>query len=362
MRILRADVFACGGAVRGARGATQSWATRHGLLLRVETGDGLVGQGEASPLPGYSPDTLEEARARLSAIPWATLPDAEAGEPATAYLARIERASPGLSGSARFALETALLDVQGQRLGRPLWALLSEDGPGSGPVPLSVLIGGADDPASLVAARSAVDQGVQTVKLKIAGPTLARQMDVLAGVRAIIGGRALRLDANRTLAPSSAGEEFERLSRVSPEFIEEPVPSEALSDLAEPAVPVALDESLQRDGAWDDLSPHLARIRCVAVVLKPMALGGISACLRLAASARSMGIDVTVSHLFDGPVALAACAHLALAVASRTRASGLDLHGGLAAWPEVRVPQVGPATLVATDLPGLGIAAVPAPP
>ena len=109
------------------------------------------------------------------------------------------------------------------------------------------------------------------------------------------------------------------------------------------------------------LSPRLSSLGCIAVVLKPMALGGYQTCLRLAAEAKVLGLDVTVSHLFDGPVALAAAAHLALAVASRSRASGLDLHGALAAWPPVPVPLIGSTTVLAGDAPGLGLSAVPEP-
>ncbi|HEX7670274.1 MAG TPA: enolase C-terminal domain-like protein, partial [Polyangiaceae bacterium] len=210
--------------------------------------------------------------------------------------------------------------------------------------------------------KQAIARGVETVKIKIVGPSLASQWDTLDAVREAIGKTALRLDANRTLSPETAARELASLVPLEPELVEEPVPTAALGApgaFTSSEVPLALDESLQEPGVWARLEPCLAELGCVAVVLKPMALGGLLACLDLAARATSRGLDVTVSHLFDGPVGLAAAAHLALAVGSRKRASGLDRHGGLGAWPAVDIPHLTPTNVMVGERPGLGIAAVP---
>jgi o-succinylbenzoate synthase len=353
MRIRRTDVVPYGGDVVGARGAVERWSERRGLLLRLVDAEGRVAQGEASPLPRYSSDTLEAAEGALARFDWTALADVEAGEPAPAFLMRLAPSLDAVPPAARFAVETALLDRLGQQRGLPIWALLGGSDAGK-PVPLSSFAGGADDDATLTRARSAVERGVGTVKVKIAGPRLGAQLEALRRIRDAIGDRALRLDANGSLDETVAGDELGRLVAVEPEVVEEPVPSRALSALVSP-VRLALDESLQDPAVFERLAPHFERLRCVAVVLKPMALGGFVACSVLADRARAAGLDVTVSHLFDGPVALAAAAHLAIALASRTRASGLDAHGGLDAWPAVAVPVLGSTSLVAAEAPGLGL-------
>jgi L-alanine-DL-glutamate epimerase-like enolase superfamily enzyme len=323
-----------------------------------------VGQGKASPLPGYSPDTLEDATAALGAVDWAKIPEHEMGMSTREWLGRVATGAR-LPPSANFALETALLDVVAQRLHEPLWSLLRDRQVARNdirPVPLCSLVGGAEDALTIRAALAAAERGIQTVKVKITGPSLGPQMETLTRVREAVGTVALRLDANRTLSPLTAMRELEKLGALHPELIEEPVPTHALATLSGSPVPLALDESLQEPGAWERLELGLADLHCVAVVLKPTTLGGISACLDLATRATARGMDVTVSHTFDGPVALAAAAHLALAVASRTRASGLDRHGGLAAWPTVDVPHLGPTTVLVGDCPGLGIPLLPEPP
>jgi o-succinylbenzoate synthase len=352
MRFGRVDVLPCRGRVRGARGAAETWTERSGLLLRLVALDGRVGQGEASPLPGYSRDDIEAARSALGAVTFSALPELERGEEVRGYLARLRVATAEMPASARFAVETALLDLAGQERGVPLWALFDR-GAGT-PVPLSALAGGADADG-VTAASKAVERGVRTVKVKIAGPNLGRQVEALARIRTVIGDVALRLDANRTFAAHSVRDEFAALCEVRPELVEEPVPTEALAGLPALPVPLALDETLQDGAAFTRLEPHLSRLGCVALVLKPMALGGFAACLELAERARARGLDVTLSHLFDGPVGLAAAAHLALAVASRSRATGLAAHGGLEAWPAVPLPFLEETSVVATSSPGLGL-------
>ncbi|HVW26602.1 MAG TPA: enolase C-terminal domain-like protein [Polyangiaceae bacterium] len=353
VRFARIDVLRYGGRARGARGAVETWSERAGLLLRLATRDGRVGQGEASPLPRYSPDTLEAAERALKRTDFEALPVAAPGEAGAPYLERLAAATTALPPSAAFAVETALLDLLGQERGVPIWALI--DGAREVPVPLCALIGGADDARVVPAALAAAARGAHTIKTKIAGPALGPELDVLARVRDSIGERPLRLDANRTFTGDTVATELERLVPLNPELVEEPAPPDALLSLPASKIPLALDESLQDPAAFDRFEPHLERLRCVALVLKPMALGGFSACLRLSRRAQAADLDVTLSHLFDGPVALAAAAHLAIAAGSRTRASGLDAHGGLDAWPRVPLPFLDSTRILAASRPGLGL-------
>jgi o-succinylbenzoate synthase len=353
VRFSQIHISVCRGRVHGVRGAVETWSERAGVLLRLVTPEGRVGQGEASPLPRYSSDTLQSAQRALEALDFDALPAAEDGEAAQAYLGRLSSRTSSLPPSAAFAVETALLDLLGQRRNAPIWSLF--DDARRAPVPLCAMVGGADDDGVVTAAHAAATRGAHTIKVKIAGPTLGAQLDTLARVRSAIEERHLRLDANQSFTPDTCATELERLVPLHPELVEEPVPVEALLSQPSSPVPLALDESLQEPSAFDRVAPHLGRLGCVALVLKPMALGGFSACLRLARRAHQSGLDTTLSHLFDGPVALAAAAHLAIAIGSRTRASGLAAHGGLDAWPRVPLPFLDSTTVMAVDGAGLGL-------
>jgi o-succinylbenzoate synthase len=354
MQVRRVDLIESDGPVDGPLSARMRWESRAGLLLRVEDADGRVGIGEASPLPFYSPETLYEAHEALRAVDWPALPEADAGEPALDWLSRLPEGLLGGVPSARFALETALLDLLGQRRNAPIHRLLSD---AATPVPLCFLLGGAGDESVIASAERAAEAGAHTLKLKITGPELGEQLQLLGRIRAVAGAAALRLDANRTFADGTWEHELGKLEELRPELVEEPAPVEALLRARSSPVPTALDESLQNMGDWEQLVPALSALRCAALVLKPTTLGGFAACHGWASRAREQHLDVTVSHTFEGPVALAAGAHLAIAIASRARASGLSRHGGLAAWPDVPLPLLEPARLVPAEAPGLGVPA-----
>jgi len=383
LRVASADVWLAGGeipeAVRAAN-ATTEWRERRGLLLRLEDAEGRVGLGEASPLPRYSTDDLDAAAAALAAAPWERLDDAggldltrpfpEAVAPALA--ADALEASP----AARFAVETALLDLAGQAAGQPAWALWLPKHAPPARWPVAALLSAGLSPEELVpAGRAAVDAGFGTLKVKIGRPgAFDDELLALEALRMAVGDRvAIRLDANGTLLAGQAadrGRVLERrlgaLAPLRPELLEEPVAVESLLLARSSPVPIGLDETLQRPDAERLLARALERGLCRAVVLKPMALGGAARCLALAAQARAGGAGVVASHLLDGPVAYAATATLALVLAAMGRgddgggvlAAGLGPHPGLAAWggtSDGAPPLLHGAVLQPAALPGLGL-------
>lgn len=349
MNVRRLELTRHAGRMTERAGSAQhSWRTRAGLIVRLEDTTGRVGFGEASPLPGYSPDDLDTCERALAAVDPTSL-----GAP-DALGARL-RELP----AARHALETALWDLAARRVGQPIWALLARAaGPSAAPtlLPLAVLLDDLD--LGIDRARHAAQSGVRTLKVKLGRKPFAEELDAARRIRHALGPAIeLRFDVNRAWSLSDARLHLRALASIRPELVEEGVALADLAELGDPGVPLALDESLQRDASAGTLDAVVARCPLAALVLKPMTLGGFSRCLELARWAQSRGIDVIVSHVYDGPVALAAAAHLALAVGSPIRAAGLAPHAGLGAWPELEVPLVRAAHVIADDSPGLGIEA-----
>jgi L-alanine-DL-glutamate epimerase-like enolase superfamily enzyme len=253
--------------------------------------------------------------------------------------------------AARMALETAALDLLGHQRGTSAPALLGA-APGVGR-PLAWLLG-APDAGALPAVRSAQRAGYRHFKIKLGkGGHLAGEIAAVRELRQAIGtGPRLRLDVNRSWSEAEANSACNLLEPLDIEFIEEPC-----SKLTRPLrtrIPVALDESLLGLDAGG-LGAHTSSCGAGFVVLKPMVLGGLSRCLELGRRAAALKLGVVVSHSFDGPVALAAAAALALALPTRC-AQGLAPHSGLAVWPEVPLP-IRHAALRAWSTPGLGVAA-----
>jgi o-succinylbenzoate synthase len=332
----------------GASNASMAWRQRRGLLLELCDREGRIGQGEASPLPGFSSDTLVEARADLLGVDWAALPDLAPGD---GLLDDVEEAlsAAGLNApTACFAVETALLDLAGQAAGLPVHALLAATRPGAGAdgsrpsaVPLAALL--ARD--LLASAAERVGEGYGCLKVKVGR----------AALRAEVGdGVLLRADANGSLDAEMAPGWLQAAADLGLEFVEEPLPPARLRELLPSPVPIAIDESLEAGSGPSGLAAALEAGAYRYVVLKPAYHGGSLRCLRLAAEAHSLGALPVVSHLLGGPVALAAAAELALALPPGP-AAGLTPHAGLSIWPALDLPAYGRAEILPHDGPGLGL-------
>lgn len=256
------------------RNKTRVDQQRERLIVRWCVGP-HVGLGEASPLEGWGGDSLELAEAELLAF--------EPGWPLSDFYARLRRMR---SPSARFALELAAFDLVAQRTGVSFRECVAR------------ALGGMEarelDHAVLVDGRDPELPHARTYKIKL-GLDLDRELELAARIRAKHPEAILRFDANGTLG-NDAGRVLARLEELGTELIEEPP-----LDL-DHGVPVALDESLATLTS-DERRALYRRGAVQAIVLKPMALGGIRACVELAREAASFGVWSMASHLWTGSIA-----------------------------------------------------------
>ncbi len=298
------------------------------VMLRLDDGLGHTGWGEASPLAGYSPDDLDGARRALDH--WAAGWAGGGGDGLDSLLD---------TPSARCAADVALLDLRARQLGVPLHALLLDMATPLRPVErvavcALVSLPGVERPGAPAAptdlpheVADRVREGFKVIKFKIGGgPEFPRQLDQLRAVRAEFPQLEMRLDANGSWTPGEARERLGELeAAIQPELVEQPVGAAELLTFDDSPVPLAADESLRLPGSV----AAVTRRACMAVVLKPMVLGGPRACLSLSRIAHANGARAIVSHTFGGPVAHAASCELALALAA-TDPIGPPLAAGLA--------------------------------
>ena len=326
----------------------RGWSRRRGALLHLRTAD-LCGLGEASPLPGYSPeslaDTLDVLRAwcpdRRRFQAWKDAVDSRRLGDLRRLTADLIDEIPRSLPSARFGLETALLDAGGRGLGLPLPSLLVESRPGWGPVRQGLLWTSLKCPQAAELGLSRSDDGSgHVLKVKVGRPEAEAELDLLRGLRRRFPGLEIRLDANGAWDPAEARQKLDELAGLEIRWIEEPVRWGSLEALRawtarQAAVPTALDESLWRL----DLRPEdLQSMGPAALILKPQLLGGVLACLKWADAVPN--VPAILSHAFDGPVAhraaTAAARALDAGLASGHKgdaAHGLASHAVLEAWP-----------------------------
>jgi len=326
---------------------------RHGLRLNLRGGDGPPGLGECSPLPGYSPDTLFSCQRALGDLSLADVGSADLAELKAAVAVRAS-----MFPAARFAIETALVDRSSRKMGLSAakWLANAASQQPHASVALAALVTGSTPEQLVAAARGAVAAGYHTLKVKLRSAEFWESDR--AGLRALrdaLGmGIRLRLDANRAWALKDLPL-LEKLVEFDPEFVEEPFEQGILEQLESSPVPLALDESLQQHHALEHYAPLLSKLNVRVVVFKPMALGGMARCISMAARARLLGLHVVISHLFDGPIALAAAGALGLVIGSPDYAQGLAPHPALSLDPLHAVRHVHGGRLWLADDPGLSL-------
>ncbi|HEX6765967.1 MAG TPA: mandelate racemase/muconate lactonizing enzyme family protein [Polyangiaceae bacterium] len=340
--------------------ALRSWSERRTLLVVAEDDAGNQGVGEASPLPGYSPDTLDDAWDGLRRLLGQPLPDLLSGVSRSLSALGDTLSSP----AARFGFDSALLDLWSRKRAEParvLLASLAREMFGFAVVPeapyqnpgcsvAALLPSGAERALAHAHARAAC--GIDAFKVKIGAPCAwDEELRTLVELRKCFPNARLRVDANQSLSPETLAERRPALRSLELEWLEEPI----LDFRGVPqglGVPLALDESLQTNVPDAGLlSEHHVR----AYVLKPTTLGGFLPSLELAENARSAEIASVVSHAYEGPIGFAALAALALTLGPGRPSDGLDLHPGLAG--ETALPAFDPARgrIRAWTEPGFGI-------
>lgn len=333
---------------------------REGALLELEAHGGVRGAGEALPLPGFGLERPDEAvHALLAAC--RSLVGGEHASPEAA----LEAAAGHLAAApaARAALETALLDLEAGEAGVPLAARIAER-TGAAVLPRIAtgrLVAAIGCSAAAAEAQRACAAGYRTLKLKLGAGDFARERERVVAVRAAAGPDvALRLDANGGWNEADAARHIDALADLDVELLEQPVPAHEVDALARlrrgAPFAIAADEAV-RDEAT---AVRLLDAGAVDVlVLKPAAVGGPGAAVRIAARARAAGIEVLVTSFLDSALGRTLALHLAAALPASRYAAGLA-SGGLLDddLAEAAAPRDG--ALEVPRAPGLGVAPEPA--
>ncbi|WP_043427633.1 dipeptide epimerase [Cystobacter fuscus] len=298
--------------------------------------DGVVGRGEAAPNVRYgeSADTVTEALGRLAPAlegdPWHFRVLSE----------RIDEALPG-NHAAKAALDVALHDLAGKRLGVPLYRMLGLD---PARMPITSFSIGIDDAQTLARkVREAEPYPVLKVKL---GAQAVRE--TFGAVREATS-KVVRVDANEAWGPEEALRHIEWLAERGVELVEQPLPAadvEGAKWLRERSpLPLVADEALMKASDVPRLAEGYHGIN-----VKLQKCGGIREALRIIETARACGLKVMLGCMVETSVGIAAAAHLG------PLADWLDLDGNLllAADPFQGHPVVD-GRIRLGDGPGLGV-------
>ena len=311
---------------------------REMALVRIHA-NGLAGLGEAVPLSLRGGNTLAEIVADLERnavlLAGAEVDPAHWARPTARLLSAI-------SPPAAAAIEVALLDLAGKAAGEPAWRLLG--GRTSRAVRCNATLT-AGAPGEV--ARQAIawgERGFDTFKLKVG---MDGDVEQVEAAREALGGKArLRVDANGSWTVEEAAARLAAMGLL--ELAEEPVAGlDAMARLrAGAGPPLVADESIASLADAEHADDIGA---CDMTTVKLAKVGG-----PIAALAIGRVLPVYLSSALDGPVGIAAAAHLAQVLPDLGVAHGLAtsllFSDTIGRGAELEGP-----LLHVSDAPGLGV-------
>ncbi len=315
--------------------------TQGAVWVRIEE-DGLEGWGEADPSAFYG-ESVETVIAALGAYRSVVEAPGEGLGPESIerWERRLASRLPG-NASARAAISTALHDLQGKILGRPLWKLWGLD---PADAPLSSFTIGIDEP-EVVAEKVRRARAYSILKIKVG---TERDRELLEAVRSEAPEATLRVDAN---AAWTAGEALDRIAMLADfgvEFVEQPLPPndrEGMRKVFEASpLPIILDESAI---VSSDIPGLMGRAHGINIKLAKC--GGPREALRMIHTARACGLQVMLGCMIESSLGIAPAAHLSPLV------DYADLDGAaLLRSDPFRGPHLDGPRIVLGDGPGLGV-------
>ena len=265
-------------------------AEKDGIVVAVES-DGRTGFGESSPMAGsfYSAATPASCWQELTTqlAPAILGREFASLDAASAWL----NALPG-SNFAKVGIETALWDLEGQRLGLPLHRLLGavRDTAESG-----LAVGLYDTATQLLETIAQyLPDGYRRVKIKICP---GHDLELVRAVRARFGDIPLMCDANASYSLDQLPI-YQELEQFGLRMYEQPLGSGALeaSAIWQRALqtPICLDESLE---TCADLERAAALGSCKIANIKIQRVGGFRNALKLYHRCRELGLSVWIGTM-----------------------------------------------------------------
>ena len=274
---------------RVAHGASDQ---RHNVLVFLD--DGV---GEAAAVPYYG-ETQQGIIEYLKSVP-------DLGDnpfDIDAVLAK----RPAGSRAARSAIDEALHDLWGKKLGQPLYKLF---GLNPNHVPLTSFTIGMDEPNVMAEQAKAANYPILKVKLGSENDEA-----IIASIRKATNAK-LRADANAGWSREQALQIIPRLAEYDLEFIEQPLAVDDVDGyfwLKERLraqrinIPIFADETAKTS---HDIAKLAGAID--GVVVKTMKSEGIREALRMIHTARAHDMQIMLSCMVETSVGVTAAAHLA---------------------------------------------------
>lgn len=281
------------------------------VFVRIRCADGVTGTGEATTIGGlsYGPESPEGIKLAIDTYFTPLLRQADAGRPASA-MATLDKSIVG-NHFAKCAIETALLDAMGQRLGVPVSDLLG--GRHRESLPIAWTLASGDTAKDIAEAEHMLDIRRHNIfKLKIGKRSVGDDVAHVGAIKKALGERAsVRVDVNQAWDEASASRGIALLQDAGCDLVEQPVAANARAAMARLAqaaiVPIMADEALTGPNSAFD---YAASAAADVFAVKIQQSGGLRAACKVGAIADAAGIALYGGTMLEVGIATAASAHV----------------------------------------------------
>lgn len=266
---------------------------RKGFIVSLTDDSGNSSLGEASPLPGFSRDSLDEAEEDLTGL-FHLLKGMEIGT----TLRSVKDIADDyiLSNSVKFAFEQAMIGLLVKRDTSFIKKQFNET---KKTINVNAVIGFEKEEKIFTIAEKKLSEGFSTFKFKVGRNNFADDINLIKEIRSRYGSEIkIRLDANGKWDLDVAKYNLDKLEAYNIEYIEEPCRGiENLAALSQNSpIPVVPDESL---ASIDDAYRALEESNISFVIIKPMILGSFIENAELIKQAAILEKNIIISSSFE---------------------------------------------------------------
>ena len=272
---------------------------RNSWIIKITDSDGIIGYGEASPLPSFNIETFEASGYCLEGFKLAVNHiDEEISLEELMILSNVHTLD---APSAAFAIQTALYDLISKKNNQSLSSFINPDF-------LSQV------KSNGIYNLTSIDQ-YKVIKLKCGFRNLYDELELIEKLTDQYESEVnFILDLNQNYDLSQAIRFLKEVSKFNIAYVEQPLKKDKFEDLAElrfhSKIPIALDESVSDLDTINDILYHnIADI----IIIKPQSIGSFDKIKKAITLIREAEKQVTITSSLEGKIGRFASMHLAAA-------------------------------------------------
>lgn len=284
------------------------------MLVRIRDEEGIEGVGEADPRPHITGETLESATYAIRNCLARAIQNVDVEQLEQIHF-MMDRALE-LNPSAKSAVDMALYDLLGKRLGVPVYSLIG--GRTKDELPINAWCGITDPKDAARVMEEKLSNGYNyAAKLKV-GVSPSRDVELVKRIRRMLPPQMdLIIDANQAWDLQAASRIISKFHDDNIAVVEQPVNSKDLDSMIELTRRLPM-EVMADESVWSCQDAYqIIKMKAASMInIKLIKAGGVLPARKIAALAESANLTCMTGSAVETSMSLACEAHFALATSN----------------------------------------------